>query len=54
VRGGGLVVEDNGGFDGSLVPHGLQAFAPLLQLESLVDNTPNIHLARVEVVDCGG
>jgi hypothetical protein len=39
------LVEDNGGLDGALVLHGLQALAPLLELEDLVDNALNIDLA---------
>ena len=43
--GGGLVVEDNSSLDGALVLHGLQALAPLLEFEGLVDDTLNLDLA---------
>jgi hypothetical protein len=45
------LVEDNGGLDGALVLHGLQALSPLLKLESLVDNSLDLDLARVEIVN---
>jgi len=48
-----LVVEDNGGLDSALVLHGLQALSPLVQLESLVDDSCDFYLARVEIVDGG-
>jgi hypothetical protein len=44
-NGGHLVVEDNSGLDGALVLHRLQALAPLLELESLVDNALNLDFA---------
>jgi hypothetical protein len=47
------LVEDNGGLDGTLVLHGLQALSPLVQLESLVDDSCDLYLARVEIVDGG-
>jgi hypothetical protein len=47
------LVEDNGGLDGALVLHGLQALSPLLKLESLVDNSFDLDLARVQIVDGG-
>jgi hypothetical protein len=47
------LVEDNGGLDGTLVLHGLQALSPLLKLESLVDNSLDLDLARVQIVDRG-
>lgn len=40
-----LIIEDDGCLDGALVLHGLQALAPLLELESLVDDTLNLDLA---------
>ena len=39
-----LVLEDNSGLDGALVLHGFQAFAPLLKLEGLVDDSFNLDL----------
>jgi len=47
------LVEDNGGLDGTLVLHRLQALSPLLKLESLVDNSLDLDLARVQIVDRG-
>jgi hypothetical protein len=46
------LVEDNGGLDSALVFHRLQTLSPLLKLESLIDNTRDFYLARVEIVDC--
>jgi hypothetical protein len=40
-----LVIEDDGSLDGALVSHGLQALAPLLKLECLVDDTFDFDLA---------
>jgi len=51
---GKLVVEDDGSLDGALVLHGLQALGPLIQLECLVDDSFDLYLARVEIVDSGG
>lgn len=45
------LVEDNRRFDGSLVSHGLQALAPLLELVSLVYNSLNPDLAAIEIAD---
>lgn len=47
-------VKDNRGLDGALVPHRLQTLLPLIQLEGLVDNTLDLDLAAIEVVDRGG
>ena len=49
-----LVLENNGCFDGGLVLHGLQALAPLLELEGLVNNAFDLDLARIEVVNGSG
>lgn len=47
------LVEDNGGLDGTLVLHRLQALSPLLKLESLIDDPFDLNLARVEIIDSG-
>lgn len=48
------LVKSNGSLDGSLVPHRLQAFLPLLDLEHLVDDSIDLHLACVKVRDRSG
>jgi hypothetical protein len=45
------LVENNGGLDGSLVPHGFEALAPLLELVSFVHNASNLDLASVKIAD---
>lgn len=49
----GELVKGNGGLDGALVAHGLQALLPLLDLKDLVHNAVDLHLARVKIVNCG-
>jgi hypothetical protein len=45
------LVENNGGLDGSLVPHGFEALTPLLELISLVHDASNLDLAGVKIAD---
>jgi len=45
------LVENNGGLDGSLVPHGFEALTPLLELVSLVHDASNLDLAGVKIAD---
>jgi hypothetical protein len=48
------LVKGDGGLDGALVAHRLEALLPLLQLEGLVDDAAHLDLAAVEVVNGGG
>jgi hypothetical protein len=48
------LIKRDGSLDGRLVLHRLQTLRPLLKLEGLVDDTLDLDLARVEVVDGGG
>jgi hypothetical protein len=48
-----VLVEDNSSLDRTLVSHTLQAFTPLFQFESLVDNTLDLHFSAIKIVDCG-
>lgn len=45
------LIENDGRLDGLLGANGLEGLRPLFELESLVDNTLNLDLARVEVVN---
>jgi len=45
------LVKDNGSLDGTLVAHALEALFPLFELEGLVDDTLDLDLARIEIVD---
>ena len=45
------LVKGDGGLNGALVLHGLEALGPLLNLEDLVDNSVDFHLSGVEIVD---
>lgn len=43
------LVKSNGSFDGGLVPHRLQTLLPLLDLEHLVDDSVDLHLACIKI-----
>lgn len=45
------LVENNGSLDGSFVPHGFEALAPLLELVSFVHDASNLDLASVKIAD---
>lgn len=45
--------KDNSSLDSTLVPHTLQTLTPLLEFESLIDDSVDFDFAWIEVVDCG-
>jgi hypothetical protein len=49
-----LIVENDSSLDGALVSHRLQALAPLLELEGLVDDSGDLYFAGIEVPNGGG
>jgi len=49
-----LLVKGDGSLDSTLVFHCCHTFAPLFKLVSLVDNSRNLHLARVQIVNRSG
>lgn len=48
------LVPDNSSLDGGLVANGLKGLGPLLHLEHLVNDTLDLDLARLHVVDGSG
>ena len=47
------LVKGNRSLDGALIAHRLQALLPLIELERLVDDTVDLDLAAVEIVNRG-
>jgi len=45
------LVKGDSGLDSTLVLHALETLGPLLQLESLVDDSLDLDLTTVEVID---
>lgn len=48
-----ILVKYNSGLNGRLVADALEGFAPLFELEGLVDDTLGLDLAAIEIVNCG-
>jgi hypothetical protein len=47
----GSLVKCNGGLNRAFVPHALETFGPLLEFKGLVNDTPHLDFARVQVID---
>jgi hypothetical protein len=49
-----LVIEGNSSLNSALILHRLKTLLPLLKFERLIDNTCNLDLPGIEIVDGGG
>jgi len=48
------LIKNDSGLDSTLVLHGFQTLRPLLELKCLVNNTTDLNLAGVKILDSGG
>lgn len=46
-------IKSDSRLDGTLIPHTLQTFGPLIQFERLIDDAADFDLSAIQVIDGG-